>query len=151
MTIADLTKKTVLLALGAGLVLGVGGGAWFVAQRAVKPKAVEAEAKSAGETKKEVTVELEPFVVNLAGQGSGRYLRASLSLAMKDEPGKQRLKEFVPRIRDGLIMLFSAKTAEALLPPEGKSALRGEVLERINGATGEELVEAVYFREFLIQ
>ena len=151
MTAADFTKKTVLIALGAGLVLGVGGGAWFVAQRAINPKAAEAEAKSAGDAKKEVTLELEPFVVNLGGQGPGRYLRASLSLALKDEPGRQRLKELVPRIRDGLIMLFSAKTAEALLPPEGKSELRGEVLERVNGVAGEELVQAVYFREFLIQ
>jgi flagellar FliL protein len=146
MVTIKITKKVVLSALAAGLVLGLIGGAWFYTHEFFKPKAAAEEVK-----KKEVTMDMEPFVVNLANPNSGRYLRASLSLVLKDEQDRKGVRESASRIRDGLIMLLSSKTAEKLLEAEGKAALRGEIVDQVNAAAGEPLVDAVYFREFLIQ
>jgi len=144
------TKKTVFISLAVTLALGLLGGAWLLAYEFFKPGAA-AESQEKHVAKKETTVEMEPFVVNLAGPQPARYLRASLSLVLNDEHGKQNVKQSTARLRHELILLLSGKTAEALLAAEGKTELREEIVERVNTAAGEELVSGVYFREFLIQ
>jgi flagellar FliL protein len=150
MIITEFSKKTVVTALAVTLTLGLLGGLWFLAYDFFKPRAA-AEEKEKTVAKKEATVEMEPFVVNLAGAQPQRYLRASLSLVLNNGHDKQSVKQSTSRLRHELIMLLSSKTAESLLAAEGKSELREQVVERINTAAGEELVYEVYFREFLIQ
>jgi len=133
-------------ALAGVLVLGLGGAGWFYTREFFKPRAAAEEAG-----KKEATVELEPFVVNLAGENSAHYLRASLSLVLKDERDRQSVRQLGARIRHGLIMLLSGKTADRLLAAEGKTELAGEIAGEVNRALGGQTVAAVYFREFLIQ
>jgi flagellar basal body-associated protein FliL len=135
---------------GLVLALGLLGGGWFFAYDFFKPKAA-AQQKEKPAIKKELTLDMDPFVVNLAGQNPGRYLRASLSLVLREERDRPSVKQSNTRIRDGLIMLLSAKTAERLLASDGKSELRDEIVDQVNAAAGDELVQAVYFREFLIQ
>ncbi|HEY2990908.1 MAG TPA: flagellar basal body-associated FliL family protein [Candidatus Binatia bacterium] len=142
-------KKAALVALVAALALVVIAGVWFLAYEFFNPRAVAEEEQKAG--KKEVTVEMEPFIVNLAGHTPARYLRVSLSLALKDSNARQNLKGSNSRIRDGLIMLLTSKTAESLLAADGKSQLRTQIVEQINAAAGDDVVETAYFREFLIQ
>jgi flagellar basal body-associated protein FliL len=142
--------KAVRRMFGLALALGFLGGVWFFAYDFFKPKAA-AQQKEKPAIKKELTLDMDPFVVNLAGQNPGRYLRASLSLVLRDERDRQGVKQSNTRIRDGLIMLLSAKTAERLLASDGKSELRDEIVGQVNAAAGDELVQAVYFREFLIQ
>jgi flagellar FliL protein len=150
MIITEFSKKTVVTALAVTLTLGLLGGLWFLAYDFFKPRAA-AEEKEKSAAKKEATVEMEPFVVNLAGAQPQRYLRASLSLVLNNGHDKQSVKQSTSRLRHELIMLLSSKTAESLLAAEGKSELREQIVERINTAAGEELVYEVYFREFLIQ
>jgi flagellar basal body-associated protein FliL len=99
---------------------------------------------------REVTIELDPFIVNLSGD-SGRYLRASVTIALEGERNKQVLKNALSPVRDRLILLLSGKTAEKLLAAEGKTELRAEIVETVNDAIGDDIVNTVYFREFLIQ
>ncbi|HEY3304574.1 MAG TPA: flagellar basal body-associated FliL family protein [Candidatus Binatia bacterium] len=146
----EFRKKTLLSALVVTLTLGLLGGVWLLAYEFFKPGAA-AEQTEKHVAKKEATVEMEPFVVNLAGAQPARYLRASLSLVLNNGHDKQIVKQSSSRLRHELIMLLSSKTAEGLLAAEGKSELREEIIERINTAAGEELVAEVYFREFLIQ
>lgn len=140
----DLKKLAVAFAVALAVSVAVGA-AWFYTKEFFKPRA------AADEAKKEVTVELEPFVVNLGNQSSGRYLRASVSLVLGAERDRQAIKESSSRIRDGLIVLLASKSADALLTAPGKTELRTEIVEQVNAAAGARLVEAVYFREFLIQ
>jgi flagellar FliL protein len=150
MIITEFSKKTIVTALAVTLTLGLLGGLWFLAYDFFKPRAA-AEEKEKPSAKKEATVEMEPFVVNLAGAQPQRYLRASLSLVLNNGHDQQSVKQSTSRLRHELIMLLSSKTAESLLAAEGKSELREQVVERINAAAGRELVYEVYFREFLIQ
>jgi flagellar FliL protein len=144
------SKKVVWSVTGVSLTLALLGGFWVFAYDFTKTKA-GAEQKEISVGKKETIVEMEPFVVNLAGPQSGRYLRASLSLVVNNGHDKQNVKQSASRLRHELIVLLSGKTAEGLLAAEGKSELREEIVERINTAAGEELINEVYFREFLIQ
>lgn len=152
-----INKKTILLAGILVVILGAGAGVWFFYPGILpgflkKKDAAEAhEVKKEKKPKQEITTDLDTFVVNLAGPGPGRYLRATLSLALKEEKDKERLKEFMAPIRHALIMFLSVQRVEELLEPEGKDELRNQIVEQINTVTGREMAENVYFKEFLIQ
>lgn len=151
-------KKAILLAVAIAVVLVGGAGAWFLApgffhgrEEAAQGEEKKEKAEEKAEAKAEVSADMEPFVVNLAGQGPGRYVRTALSLSLRQKHDKERIKELSARIRHALIMLLSSKRAEDLLKLEGKTELREEIVKEINDAAGGEIVEAIYFREFLIQ
>lgn len=161
-------KKPILLAVIAATILVAVGAGLFFAKDLLPEKLVamlpwgekeegkEGEEKEEKEEKEEeqkemVTVELEPFAVNLAGPGFNRYLRIALFLSLHEEEDKERIHKAAPGIRDGLLMLLSNKRAEDLLTLEGKSQLREEIREHINATAGKEVVLSVYFKDFLIQ
>ena len=92
------------------------------------------------------------FVVNLAGSGASRYLRTALSLGVKDEHQKEKIKELSGKIRHAVIMYLSERKVEDLVDLEGKNKLRADLRNQIGAAVGDKnLVTNVYFKEFLIQ
>lgn len=146
-----ISKKTILLAGVVVVALGGGGAGWFLLSEGKEPAKQIAAPKKEEKKKEEIFADMEPFVVNLASNGTPRYLRTSLSLALKDEHEKEKIKKVEPHIRHDLIMTLSSKRTEELLTPEGKLELRKEMLELINAAIGEKIVSDIYFREFIIQ
>lgn len=100
----------------------------------------------------EVGADLDVFVVNLAGAGPPRYLRTTLSLGVKDEHEKEKIKELSGKIRHAVIMYLTERKVEELADPEGKNKLREELQKQIGEAVNDtKLVTNVYFKEFLIQ
>jgi flagellar FliL protein len=150
-------KKPLLLGLIVGIPLLLAGGAFFVFPEltAFLPwsggQDATAEEKKTDEPKKDISADLEPFAVNLAGPGFSRYARLSLRLQLNEEHDKEVLKQSAAKVRDALIMLLTSKRAEELITPEGKIELRKEIIEQVNIATGKPIVSAIYFKEFLIQ
>lgn len=155
-----LTSKKVILIAGIVVVLigAGGGGVWFFAPdllpEFIRPKSAGQANPAKKADKKhepEIPVDLDTFVVNLAGPGVGRYFRTSLSLAVRTEHDKEAIKEFVAPMRHAVIMHLTSKTVEELAEPEGKIKLREDVIKLVNTAIGKKLVHNVYFKEFLIQ
>jgi flagellar basal body-associated protein FliL len=140
----QITRRNIVAAISLSVVAALLVIGW-VYRDSLHPSAAAQAAKL-----REVTVELDPFIVNLSGD-AGRYLRASVTIALEGEVNKQLLKNALSPVRDRLILLLSGKTAEKLLASEGKTELRAEIVETVNNAIGDDIVSAVYFREFLIQ
>ena len=156
-----MNKKLIIIAGAVVLLLGgAGAGVWFFAPgilpEFIKPKdAAHGKATAKGEEAKkhepEVGADLEVFVVNLTGAGPSRYLRTSLSVGVKDEHEKEKIKEFSGPIRDSVIMYLTERKVDDLIDPQGKNKLRADLLKRINAAIGAPVALNVYFKEFLIQ
>lgn len=174
-------KKIIIIVVGVLLLVGGGGaGVYFLKPdllpEAIRPKSpdgahAKAEGEEAGDDKKsdghgkkdkkkkdgkkehpEVGADLDVFVVNLAGGGAPRYLRTQLSLGVKDEHEKEKIKELSGKIRHAVIMYLSERKAEELGDPEGKNKLREALQKQIAEAIDDDkLVTNVYFKEFLIQ
>jgi flagellar protein FliL len=170
-------KKIIIIVVGVVVLLGgAGAGVYFLKPdllpASIRPKDKNAEhaeeagdekdskdgnknrgkKKDKGEHEKEVGADLDVFVVNLAGGGAPRYLRTTLSLGVKDEHEKEKIKELSGKIRDAVIMYLTQRKAEELTDLEGKNKLREELHKQINEAIGDDkLVTNVYFKEFLIQ
>jgi flagellar FliL protein len=154
-------KKIIIIVGGVLLILGSSGaGVYFLRPdllpESIRPVDAEHAGEPAGNEEKkahepEVGADLDVFVVNLAGAGPARYLRTTLSLGVKDEHEKEKIKEFSGPIRHAVIMYLTERRVDELLDPAGKNHVREELHKQINHAIGDKLVTNVYFKEFLIQ
>ena len=140
-----------VLALAAG---GGGGAAWFFHQ-----KASTADGKEGGETKgakKEsgkppVFSTLDAFTVNLVG--GDHVMQLGVVLQLKDEETAEKVKIFLPQIRNGILLTLSAKNADELQAAEGKKKLVEEILKDTREPLHEEgeNVQAILLGSMLIQ
>ena len=151
-------SKLLWIVLVAVLVLGGGGGAgayFYFSQKS----AAAADGKEAKKAEPEAApepglVEMEPFVVNLADTGGQRYVRVSMRLLTYDEEQAVEMKENAvakAKLRAAILELLSMQTADGLVTPEGKNALKQAIAERAAHAVHELKVTDVLFVEFIVQ
>ncbi|MCE2689259.1 MAG: flagellar basal body-associated FliL family protein [Rubrivivax sp.] len=146
------SKKKLFLILGvaAVLVLGLaGGGAFFYMKKKAAAEAealAEAEADGTAAPKvakrdrkvKSAFVALDTFTVNLADRDADRYAQVQLSLELNDEGATQLIKNFMPVIRNNILLVLSHKKAAELLEKDGKIKLSEEIKVEVARALGME-------------
>jgi flagellar FliL protein len=151
------TSKLPLIAGAAVLVLaGAGGGGyWWWSNRApADPKAAEAAKEEEHAPEDAGVVGFEPFVANLADEGGTRFLRASLKLVVAGaETAKEVEENAVERaqLQSAILEILTVHTAEQLVTPEGKAALKKEILEKTGHVLRSAKVKDVLFTEFVVQ
>jgi flagellar FliL protein len=92
------------------------------------------------------------FLVNLADTGGKRYLKFSLSIELsKHKNFLQEVEHKDAKIKDIIISIISSKTFEEVNTPQGKIALKQEILRRLNTIMSGGKVEDVFFTEFVVQ
>ncbi len=147
------------IAIIAVLLAAVAGGGFFAWQRMQAEPAEEMTSEET-EAQKEIReaeqraqrlVPLEPLVVNLGGSGAPRYLKVQVELEVGDVGSKGAVEASVPVVRDALIVLLGSQRLTDLQEFEGKVLLKEEILDRVNGALGEPLIDSVFFTEFIVQ
>jgi flagellar FliL protein len=164
-----MSNKVLLILMGLVLVLvlGMGGGMFMIWNKlsAVSPKAVVAETGAEGAPDKAkpeeigAVVSVDTFIVNLADPGGNRYLRVTMDLELAGKPADKsggktagdELAKRMPQIRDAILMILSTKRYVDISTPEGKSALREEILNAANGLLASSQISRIYFKEFVIQ
>lgn len=142
-----------MLFVALGLVLGLGGGGgayWFYFMRTPAAPSKPAPPKTG-------IIAMEPFVVNLADEGGGRFLRVTLSLVVEGEKenneGKESPEQAVvnARLRSAILERLAQQTADHLVTPEGKAELKKTIAEQAAHAAHELKVTDVLFSEFVVQ
>jgi len=145
------SRKRLFLALGALLLLGGAGGGgawwWFSHSQAEAPKAAKPAPPAPP-----VFIELETFTVNLTGD---RILQTTLTLQVAKPEDAEQLKVYLPQVKNRLLLLLSAKTAEELQTTEGKESLRAEIVARLRAPYEKGLespaINGVFLTSFVIQ
>lgn len=143
------SKKMIVIGALVGLILvGAGGGFWFMKHRAAATEegAEEPAPKAASHDTKVVPpayLPMENMVVNLADPGGERVAQIGITLVVADAKASDQVKAFLPSIRSGVLMLVSQRTATELLTAEGKEKLAQDVLREasIPFGGGEEEAE----------
>jgi flagellar protein FliL len=150
------SKLLIILVAVFGLLAGGGGGAaWFFHQKANEPKDAtedQSSKKKVEAVKPPVFNTLENFTVNLAGEGD-HFLQLGIVLQLKDDETADKVKAYLPQIRNRILLLLAAKTAEDLQSAKGKEALIDEILATTREplhADGEN-IQAVLLGGMLIQ
>ena len=135
-------KKGLLLVIVGVLVLALagGGGAWFFLAGKKDAAATEAKAKPKDDHPP-VFVTLDPFVVNLAGDGE-HYLQVGINLKVADSHVPDQIKAHLPEIRNAVLLLLSSKHAEELATLDGKNQLRREIRAAVNTPLGVQAPDA---------
>ena len=120
-----------------------------------KPKKGKKKKKKEKEHEGEgVTVNFEPFLVNLADKEASRYVKTSIRLLVANKESAETIAKgetLMPRMRDTILTLLSTKTAEEMTSNEGKEKLKKEILEKVNEYLPEEGAEDVFFTDFVVQ
>jgi flagellar FliL protein len=101
---------------------------------------------------------LDAFTVNLNDPFARRYVEVLVNLEIKNKAYIPKITEnelMIPRMRDEIFMIISAKSYSELNSTSGKVALKEEIQMRINELMkeefGQEPVSQVYFTKFIIQ
>ena len=133
------------------VLLGGGGGAyWYMNRGAAEVEAAPKEVPLA----ERGLLSFEPFMVNLADEGGGRFLKANIQLVLEDAEKALHATEtpvVVSRVRSDILELLTEQTAPALVTTEGKAALKAAIKERATHALHETEVVDVLFSEFVVQ
>ncbi len=108
-----------------------------------------------GEAQK-LYLKLEPaLVVNVEEGDVVRFLQVNAQLQYGQPLAQPIIEKHMPAIRHAMIMLLSGQSVTEIKTPQGKEHLRETTLKAIQqvmtDATGEEVVDAVYFTGFVIQ
>ena len=114
-------------------------------------EAVAERREAEGEGFRQRLYSLEPFVVNVTGDGYSRYLKVRVEFEADDPELKSELDARLPQIRDAVVVLLSSKKLADVTDFEGKALLKQDIYERVNDIleTGE--LNSVLFTEFVVQ
>ena len=144
-------KKTLIIigAAVAVLLLGGGGAALVLLKKPAEAEGDEAtaqvskdkpKAKSAAPARDPKAipafVPLDPFTVNLADKETERYAQVALTLEVDDVKTGDQVKNYMPAVRNNILMLLSHKTSTELLELEGKRVLAEQIKRETARALG---------------
>ncbi len=155
----------VLIVVAALLSLGMGAGGAFLFASSQRPPVEATEVEAAAAVAEEDSAArkgviddfkqrlygLEPFVVNVTGDGYNRFLKLRLELETSDPVVKEELDARLPQIRDALIVLLSSKQLSDITDFEGKALLKEDILVRLNDLLETGSIRSALFTEFVVQ
>lgn len=74
---------------------------------------------------------LDNMVVNLSDPGGDRFVQLGITLELQDDKTASLVKQYLPSIRSGVLMLVSQRSSEELLVREGKEKLAADIREEV--------------------
>ena len=142
-------KKKLMMIGGALAVLLVGGGGWWLF---LKPKP-ELIAAQAAVQKPSSFVDLPEMTINLSTQPQERqqFLKLKIALEVADAKIGEEIKPVMPRVLDTFQVYLREMRATDLDGSAAMYRLKEELMRRVNVAIYPAKIEAVLFKEVLVQ
>ena len=149
-------KKKLLIIVGAVLLLLIGGGAAAYFTGLLDPLMGASEAASeeaiAGEDGAAVFLDLDEMIVNINTSGRRQtILKIKVVLELASQADLARVQAVIPRVIDNFQTYLRELRVDDLRGSAGLYRLREELLTRVNVAVQPTEVNAVLFKEMLIQ
>jgi len=145
-----LSKKLIIMAAAGLLTLGgAGGGTWFFFFKS-KP---HDEKPAPVAVKPPAFVDMPEVLVNLSGTANGRsqYLKAKIVLEVADQKTAEEIKPVLPRVLDSFQTYLREMRSTDLEGSAGLYRVRDELTRRVNLAVAPSRINAVLFKEILVQ
>lgn len=142
-------RKLIVIVAALLLTIGAGAGTWFFFFHH-HGEEVHAEAPP---PKPPVFLDVPDILVNLAGTPGERvqYLKIKVVLEVKDEPLVEKIKPTMPRVMDIFQTYLRELRATDLAGSAGLFRLKEELTKRVNAAISPGQVNAVLFKEVVVQ
>ena len=145
-----LSKKLIIMAAAALLVLGGGGGGvWFFFLKS-KP---HDEKPAPVAVKPPAFLDMPEVLVNLSSTANGRsqYLKAKIVLEVADTKIAEEIKPVLPRVLDSFQTYLREMRSSDLEGSAGLYRVRDELTRRVNLAVAPSRINAVLFKEIVVQ
>lgn len=81
-------------------------------------------------------VPLDTFTVNLADRDAERFAQVGITLEVTDAATADMVKNFMPAVRNNILLAIADRTSEELLQRDGKQQLAERVLQETSRALG---------------
>jgi flagellar FliL protein len=142
--------KLIIAVVGLLAIVGGGGATWFMFFRHHDE---EAHAEAAAAVKPPSFVDVPDLLVNLVGNPGERvqYLKVKVVLEIKEEKQVEAIKPSMPRVTDLFQTYLRELRPADLTGSAGLYRLREELTRRVNLAISPNQVNAVLFKEIVVQ
>jgi flagellar FliL protein len=147
-------KKLIIMVAAAVLVLGGGGGGYmfFAKKKAAAAAEAEKQAVKVEPVKPSVFVDLPDMTINVSSAGDRpHYLRLKVALEVSDQKAADDVKPVLPRVVDAFQVYMREMRTSDLEGSAGMYRLKDELTRRVNAAVHPSRVNAVLFKEFILQ
>ena len=143
-------KRKLIIIVSAALVLllgGIGGYVMFF------NKKHDAKSEEIAAAKPTVFMDVPEVMVNMAAGAGERvqYLKVKIVLEVKDQPIVEEIKPVLPRVMDIFQTYLRELRPSDLNGSAGMFRLKEELTRRVNAAISPKQVNAVLFKEILVQ
>lgn len=139
-------KQLVMLACGALALVGIAGGYFYFFAAAPSEEAAHEEKHAV------VFVDLPDMLVNLSAPADRpKYLKLKIALEISNEQAAEQVRPLLPRVTDSFQTHIREMRSEDLDGSAGMYRLKEELLRRINQAVYPAKVDAILFKELLLQ
>ena len=145
-----LSKKLIMIAAGGVLALGaLGGGGYYFFLGGHH----DATAAAAPKVKPPVFVDMPEVLVNLSSSGGDRtqYLKVKIALELPDEAVSAQIQPVMPRLLDTFQTYLRELRPNDLDGSAGLYRLKEELTRRVNASIAPNRINAVLFKEIVVQ
>ncbi len=146
-------KKLVMIGGALALVAALGGGGWFFFMRKPADAPLSAEAAAAAAKKQITFVEMKDMMIgiNPGGQDRQPIIKIKVALEIADPKTADQVKPLLPRVEDAFQVFMRELRPSDLEGSAGMYRLKEELLRRVNVTVHPAKVDAVLFKELLLQ
>jgi flagellar protein FliL len=147
---APKSKLRMLIAAVGGFVIVCSVATWFLF---FKGHGEEMHAEAAAAPKPPVFIDVPEMLVNLVGQPGERiqYLKVKIVLEVKEEKQVDAIKPTMPRVTDIFQTYLRELRPADLNGSAGLFRLREELTRRVNVTIAPQQINAVLFKEIVVQ
>ena len=144
----SLPPKPTLIVGALAILALIGGGIYAFMHKAPGEVATKVEVKKIG------SIDLPDMTINLAGssaQERQQFLKLKLSLEVADPKLVQEITPMLPRVQDTFQVFMRELRPSDLEGSAGLYRLKEELMRRVNVAVYPNRVDAVNFKEIIVQ
>jgi flagellar FliL protein len=156
-----MSKNVLIIIIGVFvLMMGMMGGGFFLLWNQMSATAAQVQQQNSDEQveveeEQEVTIgpmyKMDTMIVNLADRGGKRYLRLTMQFELTNQEVLEEIEKRLPQIRDSILMILPTKQYADISTTLGKTALRDEIIAKVNGYLKKGTINTIYFTEFVVQ
>ncbi len=143
-----LPPKPALIGGAVAILALLGGGGYYFSSKKTAEQISKVEVKKVG------AIDLPDMVINLAGssgQEKSQFLKLKLSLEVSDPKMVPEITPMLPRVQDTFQVFMRELRPSDLEGSAGLYRLKEELMRRVNVAVYPHKVDAVNFKEMLVQ
>ena len=145
-------KKLFIIIGGVVLLAAAGGGGWFFMKKPSPEQVAAAEA--AAKAKNPIAfLDMKDMMISMSNAGQDRQpvMKIKVVLEIADAKAADQVKPLLPRIEDAFQVFMRELRPSDLEGSAGMYRLKEELLRRVNLTVYPAKVDAVLFKELLVQ